>query len=133
MSRLGIKNIKNRKRVFLECRGCLKFIDVTNKYRFKVACSINCRTLLWNGKTHPSWKGGKPNTIDGYRMLYMKSPGAYVLEHRYVMESHLGRKLKSSEIVHHKNGIKTDNRIENLELMTRAEHMEEHRVGLYKK
>lgn len=48
------------------------------------------------------------------------------LVHRRVMERKLGLRLRKDVIVHHINGIKTDNRFENLQLMTRKEHFKHH-------
>lgn len=67
------------------------------------------------GSDHPAWKGGRQVNSYGYVMLRMN--GKYVLEHRYVMEQHHGRKLTPWEEVNHINGIRTDNRVDNLEVI----------------
>lgn len=67
------------------------------------------------------WKGGRKKTKSGYVLVYCfdhpnKDSHHCILEHRLIMEKHIERYLYSYETVHHKNGIKDDNRIENLEL-----------------
>lgn len=47
-------------------------------------------------------------------------------EHRYIMECHLGRKLSSNEVIHHKDNNRQNNCLDNLELMTRSEHAKLH-------
>ena len=64
---------------------------------------------------------------NGY--IRINKNGKRVLEHIWVLEQFLGRKLKKGECSHHINGIKTDNRIENLELMTNKRHQLLHRLN----
>lgn len=73
------------------------------------------------GKKSIAWKGGITHTSQGY-VEERYAPYKKNLQHRLVMEKHLGRKLDRFEIVHHKDFVKTNNSIENLEVMSIGEH-----------
>jgi len=90
-------------------------------------CSAHYRQFWRNRETKPIHKSpGRWVTPDGY--VKLKAPGhpeatknGWGYEHRMVMSDHLQRPLWPDENVHHKNGDRSDNRIENLELWSRAQ------------
>ena len=78
------------------------------------------------GKDSGNWKGGRRIMADGYIQIWvhpddffasMRNSQGCVREHRLAMARYLGRCLLPWEIVHHKNGIKDDNRVVNLQLL----------------
>lgn len=92
-------------------------------------CSCKCKVLHYreNPGSHPLSVGWRIDNA-GYRGKFSWVDGkkVYLREHRVIAEKFLGRKLGRREIVHHRNGVKTDNRPENLEVTTPREHGKTH-------
>ncbi len=99
-----------------------------------------CSRCSRYGSRSSSWKGGRILNGSGYVKIWlppdhpfhcMANKQGYCYEHRLIMAEHLGRPLTTDEVVHHLNGDKHDNRIENLRLLSKGEFQEEvlHHAG----
>lgn len=130
---IGLSNITpniNRDSKYWECRcDCGKIIirngdDLeASRKNNRISSCKSCCFLYQKQDKSPAWRGGRSHNRKGYILIACpnhpnKDRRGYVLEHVLIMEKKLGRYLLDREIVHHRNGIVWDNRIDNLELRT---------------
>lgn len=122
-------NKGSAKLIWRVCSACRegKWIQLRN---FVGRCR-NCFLRSRRGDKNPLWKGGRNREGFGYvsiqllptdKYYKMAKKNGYAMEHRVIMARHLNRCLDKKEIVHHLNGIRDDNRIENLALVDRRTH-----------
>lgn len=137
-------------KIKLQCEQCKNYFEVVpsrqyvrkkGSYIKRKYCSVKCSTealkVFWNsdeerlkrssrqeGWKNSNWRGGL-SLRGGY--IYVNHPELHLHKHQgavpravLTMEKSLNRKLNADEVVHHKNGVRTDDRIENLELIPNA-------------
>ena len=117
------------------CLNCSKEFSVVGKSKAKY-CSRRC---YWDTikklppEKTPAWRGG---VCHQGPYIQIKSPNhplkdarGYVFEHRLVMEKYIGRYLTKNEVVHHIDGNRSNNLIDNLLLLKRGEHASKHHKG----
>lgn len=129
----GGRKIHGRTRAYIKaCPECHRSFVISIYHKETTPhCSRKCGLRAWN-REHPkhfagersgNWKGGRRINVRGYTEVRAvgRTARGYIGEHRLVMEQMLGRLLLPGENVHHKNGIRDDNRPENLELWVKQQ------------
>ena len=121
----------------IKCAFCSEFFKP--KRKISKFCTKKCFgkyfSKNFSRENHSKWKGGTMTDTEGYihRKAYdhpYRDKQNYVREHRLIMEKHIKRYLYSWEVIHHKNEIIDDNRLENLEIIhSNAEHSRRHKLG----
>jgi ribosomal protein S27E len=148
----NINDVKRDERsclfIWVACSDCGKERWVALRKGLPVStrcqsCARKIDSVFQRGDKHYFWKGGRVGTGYGYINVRLSKEDdfylpmlsknhkkdRYIQEHRLVMAKYLGRCLWNWEKVHHKNGVRDDNRIENLELTTNGAHIIAHHKG----
>lgn len=113
-------------------------VPTRTNYRKSLTKSESCKAAyarMWPngrfGSLAANWKGGKRKTGSGYKQILMpEHPSSdcqgYVMEHTLIAEKNIGRQLTNEEVTHHIDGNKENNKEENIEVLSRSQHVQLH-------